>query len=71
MQNKKIKLLSIFIVALLMTGLFACLSGNALADPEPTVWVSSVTGKAGETVTFTVSVENNPGISGYGMTLVY
>ncbi|MDR1992849.1 MAG: cohesin domain-containing protein [Nitrososphaerota archaeon] len=70
--NVKTKLLPIFFIVLLMFGLFACLSGAALAEEaEPVVYASSGHGKAGETVTLTVSLENNPGLSSYGITLWY
>jgi len=38
---------------------------------EPYVRMSSATGKAGDEVSLSVSLENNPGITGYGITLFY
>jgi len=37
----------------------------------PTVPVSNVVGKAGDEVTLTVTLENNPGIASYSLTMVY
>jgi len=41
------------------------------AADEPTVRVLSISGKAGEDVTIVVTIENNPGISSYGLTMLY
>jgi DNA-directed RNA polymerase subunit RPC12/RpoP len=79
MQNKKTKLkiktttIPIFIVMLMTIGLFACLPGAVFAAEadEPTILIPNTSGKAGETVILTVSLENNPGLASYGITLYY
>jgi len=38
---------------------------------SPTINVSSASGKAGDEVTVTISLDHNPGIAGYGLTLLY
>lgn len=43
----------------------SALSISALADGDPTFRGGQITGKAGDTVTFPVYIDNNPGIAGY------
>lgn len=47
----------------LMLALLLSLTATALAAPTPTVSISSAEAKPGDTVTLTVSIENNPGLA--------
>ena len=63
------KILSILVVVALMA---AFLVTSALAaEGDPQIVVSSVTASAGETVTLTVSLKNNPGITNGKITIEY
>ncbi len=52
------------------TTLYAVWKENTVTN-APQIVVSSATGEAGKTVTLTLSLKNNPGISGLAVSLVY
>ncbi|MCL1809113.1 MAG: dockerin type I domain-containing protein [Clostridiales bacterium] len=53
------------------SGSRSMISSTAVADKATAVIVSSGSGKAGEEVTLAVALEENPGVSSYGLTMKY
>jgi stage III sporulation protein AG len=59
----KLRKLTAIILTLVMA--MSLLSAFALADGDPTFRGDNIEAKAGETITYSVFIENNPGIAGY------
>ena len=59
----KLRKLTAIILTLVMA--MSLLSAFALADGDPTFRGDNIEAKAGETITYNVYIENNPGIAGY------
>jgi len=66
-----VKTSRLFSLILAMCILYSCISITRAAGVTPTVSISSDTVKAGEDVTLTVSIKDNPGLAGYVLYIYY